>query len=92
MCTLRFPQNMQHQLMQVFILHSTIYNTTLYIKMDSMDTIDLGNILKKCKKEDQPLYIDEGMESIACSWCPGFKGSIEVQVINQHTTRSRSHI
>lgn len=62
-----------------------------------MDSIDLGKILKKCKREDdveeddQPLHIDDAMESIACSWCPGFKGSIEVRVINQHTSRAKSH-
>ena len=43
-------------------------------------------------KEDlQPLYIDEAMECIACSWCASFKGSIEARVVNQHVTHSKSH-
>ena len=59
--------------------------------------INLTEILANCHKEEdvedanQPLYVDLPSECIRCSWCPGFKGLIEAQVINQHTKKAKSH-
>lgn len=39
----------------------------------------------------QPLYIDDGEEAIKCTWCPDWKGSIQLKVINQHVKTSASH-
>ena len=51
--------------------------------MTAETTIDLGEVLKKCNKEeeieedDQPFICLYEEESIKCRWCPGFKGSQE---------------
>lgn len=39
----------------------------------------------------QPLYIDDGEETIKCDWCPNWKGSIKAKVINQHVKTASSH-
>ena len=41
--------------------------------------------------EDQPLYIDDGLDKIMCKWCPSWTGSISVKVVNQHVRKSKSH-
>ena len=58
----------------------------------------LDVVLGKCTKEGisdsdviQPLYIDDGEETVKCTWCPDWKGSIQVKVINQHVKTSASH-
>lgn len=62
----------------------------------------LDEVLAKCDSEDtstavvpasvtQPLYIDEGEETIKCKWCCNWNGSQEVKVINQHVRKSKSH-
>lgn len=58
---------------------------------------ELEKILAKCNKEndieedDQPLFIDVGMEAVMCKWCPTWNGSQKIKVINQHTKTSKSH-
>ena len=62
------------------------------------DTEPLSKVFEKCNKEDmeedaeQPIYICIEEESIKCKWCPGFKGSREARVVNQHTKNSKSHL
>lgn len=55
----------------------------------------LQKIYDKCNKEEsieeQPLFIDLGMEVIMCKWCPSWKGSQQPKVINQHTKSSKCH-
>ena len=58
---------------------------------------DLSKVLSKCVVEEaasedgQPLFIDESCDMIKCNWCPGFKGSIELRVLNQHCKTAKSH-
>ena len=58
---------------------------------------DLQKFLGKCTKEEgisvceQPLIIDYAMEAIVCKWCPSWKGSQQLKVINQHTKTAKSH-
>ena len=53
------------------------------------------DLVVKCNREDevekQPLYIDEELECIICTWCLNWKGSQETKVINQHTKSAKSH-
>ena len=55
----------------------------------------LQKIYDKCNKEEsigeQSLFIDLGMEAIMCKWCPSWKGSQQLKVINQHTKTSKGH-
>ena len=57
----------------------------------------LQKLLEKCTKEEGvseselPLYIDYAMEAIVCKWCPSWKGSQQLKVINQHTKTAKSH-
>lgn len=64
---------------------------------DTLRSVDLHAILAKATKEadmsdgDQPLFVDEGDETIKCRWCTLFKGSQELKHINQHTSKAASH-
>ncbi len=58
------------------------------------DGLDL--VLARCQREDvtdqpEPLYIDECEGTIKCAWCPSWKGSIGVKVVNQHVRKAVSH-
>lgn len=60
-------------------------------------TSDLFKSLAKCDKEDisegdQPIHIDEALDTIKCRWCPTWGGSQAVKVINQHVRKSKSHL
>ena len=36
--------------------------------------------------------LDYAMEAIVCKWCPSWKGSQQLKVINQHTKTAKSHL
>ena len=88
-----YLQRRQHGHVTYFTLVTC--TLSLLFQEKAFKSVNLSAVLVKCNREDgvekQPLYIDEGLECIRCTWCPNWKGSQETKVINQHTKSSKSH-
>ena len=74
-------------------------DTSTVSQSEPIKTVKLDLVLRKCDKEgvdesmevEQPLFIDESVQKIKCSWCPTWVGANTTKVVNQHIRKAVSH-